>query len=413
MKDRRRTAVRIAKAAVWWVLAALILAIIGGYFGSSLIRGVYPPYVAVEGISMEPMLHVGDVVVLEHATVHKLVKGDIIAFQTTKTVQEKYDVPSHFVHKIYKVIHEPHGQVEFETKGIHNAAPDGFFTPSSMVIGEYDGYIPYAGYVVLFVQSTEGLVLGGAVALVIAIYILLGHLEERKAEREQITVDFAQALHEMRSMVEDVTDAVTSRANARAGPTESPGSLPELVAAPPAPPAPPTPAAEKAESQQPAVAGAPLTASPLDERVEALVGAVSEYGVHLRSHTAVMQHLAATTDKLELATEGLLRVVSKENERDDGAAPEGGEKLASIDELLYRSVQKLNALIQRRARLDEDTVRHEAEPGSGSDAAAILATPAQEPATPQTTRSVGTRASIPPVDPAPPPIWEVQPLPTR
>jgi signal peptidase I len=362
MSSRRHTVARVAKSAFWWGLGALILAILGGYFGSAVVRGVYPPYVAVEGISMEPMLHVGDLVMLQHVTVKKLKKGDIIAFQTTPTVQKKYDVPAHFVHKIYKVLHEPNGQLEFQTKGIHNPSPDGFLTPSSMVIGEYAGDIPYAGYVVLFVQSKEGLILGGAIVAIIGIYILLGYLDERKAERQQITVDFARALGEMRDMVENVVEAVT--------PAHRPHGPPLTTGA----------------------AGAPVDRPLVDDRLEALVGAVSEYGTHLKSHTAVMQHLAATTDRLESATEGLLRAVATM-----GGARSGGSGLAatgapaSVVELLERASQTIEAVTRERDRLQERIAQLERDAATGQ----------HEPPQPPVT------------SPALPPIWDVQPLPRR
>jgi signal peptidase I len=42
-----------------------------------------------------------------------------------------------------------------------------------------------------------------------------------------------------------------------------------------------------------------------DEQMQELIAAVAEYGQHLRSHTAVMQNLAATTVELKLAAVGL------------------------------------------------------------------------------------------------------------
>lgn len=46
------------------------------------------------------------------------------------------------------------------------------------------------------------------------------------------------------------------------------------------------------------------------ETMRELVGAIAEYGEHLRSHTAVMQGLAATTVELQRATAGLRLAVA-------------------------------------------------------------------------------------------------------
>lgn len=44
-----------------------------------------------------------------------------------------------------------------------------------------------------------------------------------------------------------------------------------------------------------------MSAPRVDEQMHELLGAVTEYGQHLRSHTAVMQNLAATTSELRRA----------------------------------------------------------------------------------------------------------------
>lgn len=361
----RRRARRILNLIWWWGLGVLMLAIVGGYFGSALVRDVYPPYVPTEGTSMKPLLHEGDLVILKHATVDKLKKGDIIAFQTTKTVQQKYGVPSHYVHMIYRVVHEPGGQLEFQTKGIDNPTPDGFLTPASLVIGEYAGVVPDVGYIVLFVQSKEGLVLGAAIVAIIAIYILLGYLDERKAEREQLTVDFARALSDMREMVDDVVEAVTppqrplsrSPASSVEEREQLGRTAPMLPAGPPAmsattsaattsmgepgSPAGPFGAHEDGTSQGLVPGGRPRA----DDRLDVLVGVVSEYGEHLKSHTAVMQHLAVTTDRLESATNGLLLAVGEL--RSDGRHPESalvGRVQVPTRVLFDRAAARLDAL---------------------------------------------------------------------
>lgn len=56
--------------------------------------------------------------------------------------------------------------------------------------------------------------------------------------------------------------------------------------------------------------------------LRALVGAVSEYGMHLRSHTAVMQGLATTTERLQEAANQLAVVVTRSAAQPRPASPE-------------------------------------------------------------------------------------------
>ena len=111
---RRRRTRHILSVFSWSVIPALALTVIAAYFGLAVERHVYPPVVPVEGRSMNPLLHFGDLVMLERADVGQLHKGDIIAFRTTTDVQQKWNVPGSYVHRIVTVQKGAYG-LQFQT----------------------------------------------------------------------------------------------------------------------------------------------------------------------------------------------------------------------------------------------------------------------------------------------------------
>jgi signal peptidase I len=248
---------RLGAVIVWSVVPAVVIAGVAAYFGSAVVRGVYPPVVAVEGISMHPLLHAGDLVMLKHVNPETLKKGDIIAFRTAPAAQQKFDVPGSYVHRIVQVMHLPHGTVQFRTKGDNVSGADPFWTPGQNVVGEYDGHIPKLGYALLFLRSRQAQILAAVLGLIALVYFVMGYVDRRGEEREQTVVEFASMVDEVRQLARSMARADQVYANDPR--SEDEGTLRELV------------------------------------------GAVGEYGEHLRSHTAVMQNLAKTTDELHRA----------------------------------------------------------------------------------------------------------------
>lgn len=165
---------------VWSLIPAMVLIAVAGYVGLAIDRRVYPPVIPVEGISMNPLLRFGDLVMLKKANIGHLHKGDIIAFRTTREVQQKWDVPDSYVHRIVTVQNGAYGQ-QFQTKGDNVPGKDPFWTVQQNVIGIYAGKISGAGYPILFFRSQQGQIFVGAVLFIMFLYWLLGIFERRRA----------------------------------------------------------------------------------------------------------------------------------------------------------------------------------------------------------------------------------------
>jgi signal peptidase I len=272
---KRKRARRFFTTVVWGIIPALALAIVASYVGLASVRHIYPPVVMVEGTSMNPLLHTGDLVFLKKAHLKDLHKGEIIAFRTTPDVQQKWNVPGSYVHRIVTVQKGAYG-LQFQTKGDNVVGKDPFWTVQANVIGIYAGKFNGVAYPVLFLGSKQGKILGAGLLLILFLYWLLG-IFERKNSADAVNV------HQLSSIVDEAR-AITLK-------------MEEIALAqqqgthrvPPELPPPDT------------VTGQPT--SPDDrETMRQLVGAIGEYGEHLQSHTAVMKGLAATTAELQGAT---------------------------------------------------------------------------------------------------------------
>ncbi len=210
---------------MWSVIPAIAFVTVAAYIGLAIDRHVYPPVVPVEGISMNPLLHFGDLVILKRANYGHLHTGDIIAFRTTTDVQQKWNVPGSYVHRIVTVEKGAYGQ-QFQTKGDNVAGKDPFWTVEQNVIGVYAGKISGGGFPILFFRSRQGKILLAGALLILFIYWLLGIFERRRAAD-------AVNVHNLSTIVDEAR-RITMRLE------EGVPAPPMLVTPPPATPLPET-----------------------------------------------------------------------------------------------------------------------------------------------------------------------------
>ena len=301
---------RLARAGsilLWYVFPALALGVVIAYIAAAVVLDVNPPVVPVVGTSMRPTLQAGDLVFLKGVDPRTLRKGEIIAFQVPKASQQQYHLPGALVHRIIGITHTDAG-LTFQTKGDANPGPDVFKIHGGDVSGRMIGRAPGLGFPILFFRSSQGKIFLGAAALVALIYFLIGLFEERHEYVAGTTLGLQEILNEteqLKRLIEQ-TGPVAQQRSAGGAPDVATSSLPiPAVARAPAPgPADPPLTALAAEVRSSNDQSRETTAT-----IRELVGAISEYGEHLRSHTAIMEGLAATTGNLERATSELAAVI--------------------------------------------------------------------------------------------------------
>jgi len=148
------------------VLLILIVAVC--VVGFLTIRGTMP-FMAIFGISMEPELNVGDLILIEEVSPSDIKEGDVIVFTIPRAVREYYNYPQVVAHRVIDV-RESESGITFRTKG-DNTGEDPFSVRPQDIKGQVSKQIPYLGFPLLFFQSQQGMIFLVVALLLLALYL--------------------------------------------------------------------------------------------------------------------------------------------------------------------------------------------------------------------------------------------------
>ena len=147
------------------------------------------PIAVVEGSSMYPKLHNGDLVFFT-APSASIENGSIIVF-----VQQRSGFPALdfllqqvVIHRVIDVGHESNGVTYYQTKGDNNQNPDPFVTDAPNVLGVPALVVPFVGFPIIFVQSPYGMV---TVTALVSLWFFTGidsKLDEDEEKKRLIAV---------------------------------------------------------------------------------------------------------------------------------------------------------------------------------------------------------------------------------
>ena len=230
-----------------------------GYLGLVLFSGSFSPLLLVSGTSMEPAFHAGDLLLNKTIAATEIKVGDVIAFNMPEDARQRLGMPPKAAHRVIG-IEGISGELFFATKG-DNSDADSFKVSSSEVLGVVSKNLGPWGRPLLFVANTKRLLIFG-LPVITFLLIVVGSLwyssNQDKQHEEQLP-----------------------------GPT----TVTEIPSA------------------------------PIDQSLNLLASAVSEYGIHLKSHTAVVKNLSGATQELRQVTRdqsdtstGLNDAVNRQNE---------------------------------------------------------------------------------------------------
>lgn len=237
----------------------MALLLIVSYFLAAALLGTTPPFSVVSGQSMRPTFAPGDLVVIEGVAAGDLEVGDVISIVPPIREQEEKGLPDEIVHRIIEVV-DTDGQRSFLTKGDNNPGEDAFITFPSNVRGEVVARAPALGFPLLFFRSEQGRVLAIAAGLALIGYFVISAIERRQE---------AAALENPRALIEEVRE-------------------------------------DNLE---------------IKDAMRELVGAVSEYGEHLRSHTGAVQGMSDASRELATVAAGLRGSTAEPRARPVAAEP--------------------------------------------------------------------------------------------
>lgn len=150
--------------------------------------------------SMYPEIQSGDLILCRTAEPENIAVGDVIAF-----FDPAGNGTSIVTHKVMEIT-EKDGSLAWKTKGIANNAEDRDPVPAKNLVGVYRSRIPGLGNVVLFMQTTTGLI----VCVVCPVLLLVGWdiLRRQKYEkRKQADTDaLLRELEELRAQKAKLED---------------------------------------------------------------------------------------------------------------------------------------------------------------------------------------------------------------
>jgi len=184
-KHGRRRPLSLGRVFLVLGVAMLVLAVALPFIART---NTYPMAV-VDGNSMYPTLHYGDLVFFA-APSGPIKNGTIIVF-----VQQRSGIPALdsmlqqvLIHRVIGTGVEPNGVPYYETKGDNNEAPDPFVTDSPNVLGVPAVIIPFAGYPIIFAKSAYGMV---TITAMVSLWFFTGidlKLEDEEEKKKLIAV---------------------------------------------------------------------------------------------------------------------------------------------------------------------------------------------------------------------------------
>jgi signal peptidase I len=211
-----------------------------------------PPFSAIPSQSMEPLLTVGDLIIVEEVVPEDIQQGDIIVVNVPKPVRDRYHYPPSIVHRVVSVKRDEHTLL-FRIKGDNNSAEDPFTVVPEDIMGQVRKNIPYAGYPVLFLHSNHGFYFVISSGIIYLLYIMIGIVEQKGSSiKRKITSMFTAEIIEHTKKIE-----------------------------------------EKQER----------TLHMVDQSLQQFSLAMNEYAKHIASHTESVKGLAASAKELEKAAQ--------------------------------------------------------------------------------------------------------------
>jgi len=227
----------------------LLITIIACVIAFLAVRGTMP-FLPVFGVSMEPTLHAGNLIVIENVPPEEIRVDDIIVFNVPSMIREFYNYPPVIAHRVLEVNETPYG-IHFRTHG-DNTGEDPFATSHADVRGKVGNQIPYLGLPLLFFQSQQGLIF-----IILGLFLLTLYL-------------YMDDLALGRRKVQEGIFAPVIRENRRQG-----------------------------RVLERRTEGVEMGMAATQQALQQFAGAIAEYAEHLKSHTSAIQGLAEASHELK------------------------------------------------------------------------------------------------------------------
>ena len=131
--------------------------------------------------SMEPVINVNDVVVINPFDIDEAEVGDIITFKADIDYNGTQETVTHYIYSIDGEGEEAIIRTHRHFEDTDSVTPDTWLIPARDVMGTYGFQIPYAGYLVGFVKSIYGL---SVIGINVAIIGVIKYMNKKQVEEQ-------------------------------------------------------------------------------------------------------------------------------------------------------------------------------------------------------------------------------------
>lgn len=143
--------------------------------------------------SMYPEIKNGDLIFLKKTSVEDIKKNDIVTYFDSKISKTNTTT-----HRVVNIVEDRENKtLSFQTKGDSNDSVDSVLVPSENIVGIYQGKISNVGHVLIFLSTTQGLI----ISIVLPLIILISYdLIKRKKYEKEIEIKRKQLLEELNEL---------------------------------------------------------------------------------------------------------------------------------------------------------------------------------------------------------------------
>jgi len=161
MRSEKKIITRLSTLFIIFIFLVVIL-----YLGIPYAFGCEKPFMVVVSRSMEPTIHVNDLIVIRGVKISDVKIGDIIVFKSP------INPDMYIVHRVVNIVNK-NGQLLLKTKGDNNPLPDPWLIGEENLIGEVVLIIPYIGVMARILIENPAL----KITLITMIIIVIIYLE--------------------------------------------------------------------------------------------------------------------------------------------------------------------------------------------------------------------------------------------
>ena len=218
------------KRAIWLTLIVLAIG-----FSIFYLR-TWVPFMGISGNSMKPELNPGDLVLIKEVLPREIKEGDVIIFEVPTLVRETYKYPLVVAHRVIE-INTKDDVITFNTQGDNLGGPDPLTVRTLDLRGGVGKRIPFLGFLLLFVQSKQGLISMAVILLLIGLGTYAPEIDQikRRVQREVFSPvlegqqETKQALNGFTSAMTEYAKHLESHTKAVQDLAKTTGKLSEVV----------------------------------------------------------------------------------------------------------------------------------------------------------------------------------------